>query len=140
MFFFFFLPPPPLHCCQQQQIPVLESCSVQVRCHYVTRVPSSFSSTCLFFVFCFIFFFFLFSTYVGSELRLHMNVDAVQFFHWGHFFIFFPSSPLNAGAVMREEVKVLSSERCGLNPRAPSPSTVSPPSGQTVFMLLDEWK
>lgn len=44
-----------------------------------------------------------------------------------------------------EEVKVLCSKRCGLWPPTPPPlqplpSTVSPPSGQTVFMLLDEWK
>lgn len=42
----------------------------------------------------------------------------------------------------REEEKVLCSKRCGLmplSPSAPSPLLFSP-SGQTVFMLLDEWK
>ena len=58
-----------------------------------------------------------------------------------------PSMP----ALWRVKVKVLCSKRCGLtplNPPPPSPSTPTrpfppllfSPSGQTVFMLLDEWK
>ena len=57
-----------------------------------------------------------------------------------------PSMP----ALWREKVKVLCSKRCGLMPlntpplhpppSRPRPPLLFSPSGQTVFMLLDEWK
>lgn len=64
-FFFFFL-----HGCQQQQIPVLKRCSVQVCCHKGFLL---FFSSCLFFLT-------FFSRSHNSNLRFHVNIDAVQNF------------------------------------------------------------
>lgn len=76
----------------------------------------------------FLFYFFLcvVSTYLSWELRLHVKHPCC------------PEVFSLAGAVFsvpvlwREEVMVLPSKRCGSMP--------PPPSGQTVFMLLDERK
>lgn len=41
----------------------------------------------------------------------------------------------------RNEVQILCSKHCGLMPLTPQPLPLYfSPSGQTVFMLLDEWK
>lgn len=65
---------------------------------------------------------------------------------------FSPAGVVSSMPVLwREKVKVLCSKRCGLTPlnppstaTTPTPKPPSPllfsPSGQTVFMLLDEWK
>lgn len=67
--FFFFS----LHGCQQQQIPVLKRCSVQVCCH---------KGFLLFFFKLFVLshIFFFFSRSRDSNLRFHVNIDAVQNF------------------------------------------------------------